>query len=184
MNEEQNLPEEELEFAPASDDVKKAVADAVESHRDKSFAGRNPQLGKMINCGICKARHRSHIKCEQVFAVKHYEQEFNDETGEYDPEVPVFATAAHTKRGVYGAQAFKGKRIKPHLNRRAQMFIERVRKIFTASEDIDQESELFKEALKIARKKAARQLRKEYRVKANEKRDQQELSRRINEGLL
>lgn len=48
----------------------KAAEDALKSIKERSFAGRNPQLGKMINCQYCGMRHRENdtlLKCEQKF---------------------------------------------------------------------------------------------------------------------
>ena len=169
----------EFKVAP---EVAAAVAKFEEEHRDKSFSERHPELGKMMNCAICRSRHRSHIKCKQTFSVRYQEQEMQ-ENGEWGPLTDVLAVAPRTRKGVNGAAGFKGRRLKPHLNHRSQLFIARVRKLFTYSEGAEL-TEAFKAALGIARKRAVRQLKKEYRIVANRKTRQQDISRRINRGLL
>jgi len=47
----------ELEFKP-SPEALAAAADAIESIHGRSFSARNPTLGKMINCQVCRRRHR------------------------------------------------------------------------------------------------------------------------------
>jgi hypothetical protein len=102
-------------------------------------------LGKMANCRVCGRRHRSSIKCEQKFVELYIEEDL--ETGE---KTTVYATAPQTKNGLVGAAAFKGKRLKPHPNRRMLAFIELVRELLP-----DEYSE---EDLAKARKKARRVL--------------------------
>lgn len=77
-------------------DVNKAVQDAIAKLRediaDRSFSGRHPELGKMINCKICGLRHRSSIVCKEN----------------------VIVSTAQTRKGVYGSAAFAKKRVRPH----------------------------------------------------------------------
>lgn len=49
-----------------------AVEQALEQIHSRSFAGRNPHLGKMINCAVCNLRHRENQtpKCEQSIVVE------------------------------------------------------------------------------------------------------------------
>jgi hypothetical protein len=44
-------------------DVALAIAKFKAEREVKPFSGRNPQLGKMVNCKICNHRHRSSITC-------------------------------------------------------------------------------------------------------------------------
>jgi hypothetical protein len=47
------------------------VAEAFFNERENlSFSGRNPELGKMINCGVCGRRHRSSHTCVQNYTVE------------------------------------------------------------------------------------------------------------------
>lgn len=48
--------------------LKIAVEEFEKSFHDRSFAGRNAHLGKMIKCDGCGHRHRSSIVCERNFA--------------------------------------------------------------------------------------------------------------------
>lgn len=50
------------------EDLSKAVEKFEESFHDRSFSGRNPELGKMIKCDGCGLRHRSSIIHERKFA--------------------------------------------------------------------------------------------------------------------
>jgi hypothetical protein len=74
------------------DPVAKAIAKLREDIADRSFSGRNPQLGKMVKCQICRLRHRSSIVCKEN----------------------VIVSTAQTRKGVYGAAAFAKKRVHPH----------------------------------------------------------------------
>ena len=118
---------------------------ALEEIKRRSFSGRNPELGKMIKCQVCQRRHRSSIKCEQKFVYLYTEEDL--ETGE---SKDVYRTAPETKKGIIGAAAFKGKRLKPHPNQRMLQFIELVRELLP-----DEYSE---DDLAKARKKARRVL--------------------------
>ena len=50
-----------------------AAQQALEAIKQRSFSGRHPDLGKMINCQFCRLRHREHDngrdkQCEQIFS--------------------------------------------------------------------------------------------------------------------
>jgi hypothetical protein len=167
----ENPPTESQTF-----NVKEAVAAAIakfeEEHRFKSFSERNPQLGKMIKCQVCKKRHRKYLICVQVFALDSVEVDL--ETGE---KTSIYRTAPGR-----GRTQFKGKRLKPHLSKPKLLFINRVRELLDYDEDTDLESDVFKIALKAARKKAGRQLRKEARFKRSQRNARRAKARRINGG--
>ena len=115
----------DLEFEPPKPTPGGLAASmaALEKIKRRSFSERNPELGKMIKCQICQKRHRSSIKCVQVFATKWWEEDL--ETGVVEP---IFASAdQNTRFGVVGHAAFKGKRLHPHPNRRNLQLIEAVR---------------------------------------------------------
>src|SRR6266404_7287931 len=91
-------------------DLQKAINAVLFAIQDRSFSGRNPELGKMVNCRVCGTRHRlNERKCEQKFtySVGDYEYFREDEKGDL---VPAYRTAMQpdekpTKRQVQGAAA-------------------------------------------------------------------------------
>ena len=97
---------EETKLTEAS---QKAVQEALQAIHDRSFAGRHPELGRMINCPFCSLRHRENErKCTQKFAT---------ETREGDPiqgELQPPEGLTHlTARQVLGAARFNKTRQKP-----------------------------------------------------------------------
>lgn len=61
MQEAPKVPEETID----------AVALALDEILNRSFSGRHPELGKMINCRVCDMRHRQNErKCEQKFVAE------------------------------------------------------------------------------------------------------------------
>jgi hypothetical protein len=175
----------DFEQPTASPEALVAAVKALEQIRSRSFSERHPELGKMIKCQICSHRHRSSIKCEQKFKELYIEEDL--ETGE---KTTIYAVAAQpegteivgqisaeqpTQKQIVGAAMFKGKRLKPHINHKQLLFIERVRKLMAQDETLD---------LKEARATASRQLRREFSRRANGFRRVQDISRRINRGLV
>jgi hypothetical protein len=113
------VPEVELEARPTEVGTK-AAAEVQAIIRERSFSGRHPELGKMINCQACNTRHRQNErKCVQVFTTV-------VDRGPYEETVPERRTP-QTIKGVMGAAQFKGKRLRPPLNKRANQFVELVR---------------------------------------------------------
>jgi hypothetical protein len=153
--------------------VTEAAAKFREEYAAKSFSGRHPELGKMVKCQICLRRHRSIIKCEQVFAV-----------GTHDPAPEGEKTlliVAQTRKGILGAAAFAKKRIRPHINKRGLLLIERTRVLF------EKHLRRFshpQDAMMSAREEALFQLRVEYAVRRGVLAQQQQRSRQINQGLI
>ena len=125
--------------------------------KNRSFSGRNVELGKMINCQVCQTRHRSSKTCQTV----------------YVSEVP------HTKNGLYGAKSFKGRRLMPHHNQKNLQLLERTRLLFANYSHLEPQK-----AMEAARTQARRELRSERAAIAKAKRNQQHVSRMINRGLL
>jgi hypothetical protein len=83
-----------------------AAAEAFAAIKDRPFYGRNPHLGKMINCPFCDLRHRENErKCEQKFAEK--------DGIVYGALVPLGGLTQLTKRQIFGARAFAKKRQRP-----------------------------------------------------------------------
>ena len=150
------VPEVPAEF-PSVDE--KAVADAIAAVRGRSFSGRNPELGKMVNCRVHGWRHRQFEinpkGCEQVFTYsvkdkdgRRYEQ-FREEVvtdpeGEEGPngEVPkkvtlvpdlrtaIPANSKPTMRQILGAASVAKKRFHPHYSKIKLQFIERTRVVY------------------------------------------------------
>lgn len=160
---------EKVEFESPTPSIEAIIAaeKALKELRFRSFSGRNPELGKMINCKVCSLRHRDSQKCEQKFVELWVEEVVA--TGE---KTTVYAVAAQEK-GVevpgqrldelkhaptlnqfIGAAAFKGKRRKSHLSKRKLQFVELVRSMLA--------DEYTEEELQRARKKATRILVKKF----------------------
>jgi hypothetical protein len=135
MSEEtQNI---ELESKPASPEAVALSQEALAKLRNRPFAERHPELGRMVKCQICNRRHRSVQKCEQRFKELWVEEDL--ETGEITViyatvvqpkgiELPGQVSANHpTQNQIVGAAAFKKRRQHPHPNKRNLQFIELVR---------------------------------------------------------
>ncbi len=137
MDENNNLaPDPNLELKPVSQEVADAVNAALEDISGRSFSARHPELGKMKKCQVCRFRHREAVKCQQRFVELYIEEDL--ETGE---KKTIYATAMQepgtilphqhsdrqpTIKQIVGAN-FKGRRLKPHPNKRNLQFIEQVR---------------------------------------------------------
>lgn len=142
-------PYPELETPKPTTEGMVAAVIALEEIRNRSFSGRHPELGKMINCLVCDLRHRDSIKCQQKFVELFIEEDL--ETGE---KTTIYATSGKTRFGVVGAKSFKGRRLKPHLSKRKLQFVELIRSMLPM--------EYTEEELKQAKKKAARILIKKF----------------------
>jgi hypothetical protein len=134
----------------------KAISDFKESQESKSFSQRHPELGKMINCAVCGLRHRDRVVCNQRFAL------YEDGTERVNEHV--------------GNSIFNKKRFHPHPNKRNLQLIERTRYNFDDYLHLDSVN-----GMKAARAQAGRELRLERKEASNKKRNQQKISRRINE---
>jgi|ERR1700693_543269 len=149
----------------------KDVAAARAAIRARSFSGRNPALGKMFNCEICGNRHRSIKICKPIYA-----------TGRYDlapeGEKKILIASQKTLKGVIGARAVAKKRFHPHPSKRKLRLVQRTQEIYPTN------APYFKyavECMKYSRTLAGRQLRFETGRTKKLARDQQKLSRRINQ---
>jgi len=122
--------------------LERATAKAIEEIHSRSFSGRNPELGKMINCH-CGRRHRESEK---------HDMKYIAEAG----KTPATESLIEERRIrlTVGAAAFKWKRRKPHLNKRANEFVQLV---YSLVPDIYTHEQLEK-----ARRKAKRILAKKY----------------------
>jgi hypothetical protein len=153
----QPVPEAELVFKTTL--TTEQVVAAMTELRGKSFSGRHPELGKMVNCQVHGWRHRQFefnpTGCEQVFthSVKDkdgrkYEQ-FREEVvtdteGEEGPNgevpkkitlVPDYRTAVPadskpTMKQIVGAARVAKKRFHPHYSKIKLQFIERTRAVY------------------------------------------------------
>lgn len=59
------------EITKGTEASQRAAEQALQAIRERSFSGRHPELGKMINCQFCGLRHRENErKCEQKFVIE------------------------------------------------------------------------------------------------------------------
>ena len=155
---------------------------ALAEIKNKPFSGRHPELGKMFKCQVCGLRHRKgERKCEQQFKELWVDEDL--ETGELSI---VYATVPlHNQkpvnpiRALFGAAQFKGKRKHKRPSVKQRRGIEMTRLLYPAFNGITPDEE---KQMHMARKLAQVVLKSLYRLKANRKNAQQELSRRINRG--
>lgn len=182
---------DEINIKPPSPELEALVAQTLEGIHGRSFSARNPELGKMIKCQVCKLRHRG-AQCTPTYKYLHTLEDV--ETGE---KTDIFATVPlpeQIERGlrqqppktrfpkaIMGAAMIKGKRKRPHFSAVKLQFIEITRNVFQG--DPDPASEGYQDRLNKARKKAGRVIRKRNRLAGNAIRRQQELSRRLNRGF-
>ena len=159
-------------------DAKQLVADAVakfrEEHAAKSFSDRHPELGKMINCPVCLRRHRSVIKCEQVFT-----------TGTHDPAPEgekMLLVAAQTRKGILGAALFAKKRIFQHHSKRLLQLVQLTQILFPKYFPVQFPDP--EKAMKVARGEARAILSRKNKLFNYKVRRQRDISRRINRGLI
>ena len=191
MNDENITPVPEVEPEFKSTLTPEQLATALSAVQGRSFSARHPELGKMKNCQVCGERHRvNERKCEQKFTNRVGDYEFfrEDEKGELVPDyrTAIPADAKPTMKQIVGAAQFSKKRIHPHPSKIKLLLIERVRIIFqNMGFNLENEDkEQFKKDLHTARVLAARELRKERRLKTWHTNTRQHESRRINRGLL
>jgi hypothetical protein len=106
--------------------LSRAVNEYLSSREHKSFSERHPELGKMIKCAICGLRHRSARVCTPVYAT-HATKTVQAEDGSVVP-MPMLASQ-HTRKGVLGANAFRG-RILKHRNAWGLQVLDRAQQIY------------------------------------------------------
>ncbi len=186
----ERVPEVGAATFVVSDELQKAIDAAQINIKNRSFFERNPQLGRMVNCQVCRTRHRlNERKCVQVFTyrVGDYELLKENDKGEL---VPAYRTCVEegvrpTMKQVMGAATFKKKRFHPHPSKMKLLFIERTREIFgQLGFSLDEpKSETFQKNLQRARVLAAREIRREREISDREYRRRADQARRINRGL-
>jgi hypothetical protein len=141
-----------------TEELKKLIADVVADRSEGSLSRRNPGLGKMVNCLACGDRHRSSRACILNYA----------------------RLAPVTQRGLTPL-AERKKRYHPHPNKAGLQLLEATVRNF---EDYGPFMADQKAAMHISRARSAREIRARVKDQANEKRQRQDLSRRINRGLV
>jgi hypothetical protein len=160
----------------------KSISEFKASQEAKSFSGRHPELGKMINCHICSRRHRSVQVCQQVFATSTREGE--PLQGEL---VPPDGMTTLTKYQVVGRAPYKSKRVNPHYSKKRLQLVQRTQQLFPDHFGVWPSTEE-KSAEMVAMQMARRQAREELEAKRGKKRAKlqtaQHNSRRINRGLI
>jgi len=148
-----------LAFQPEPTPAQAAAAKALVAIHARSFSGRNSALGKMIKCQVCSHRHRESIIHKQVFAkrwiVVNGKKEYTKEEliAGKTPETESVIESRRVRLEI-GASVFKGKRRRPPLNKRANIYVQLVRDLLP--------DEYTHEELEAARKKAKRLLAKKY----------------------
>ena len=204
-------PIEEVEAEFKTTLAPEQTAAALAELYNKPFSQRHAELGKMVKCPVHGFRHRKFefkpkTGCEQVFTYKvkdkdgklyeQFREETNEETGE-TKLVPDFRTAIPvnarpTMKQFVGAASVAKKRFHPHPSKIKLQFIERTRKVFlelgfqlepTEDEDKTKFNEQFQKDLQRARVVAARQIRKERKLRDRSYRRRRDQARRINAGL-
>lgn len=89
-----------------------AVAEALQAIKDRSFSGRHPELGKMINCHVCHDRHRQNERnCQIVYHKIDGVEQIAGETKstKFDTTFELDIQRKQTRQ-VFGAKLFKGRR--------------------------------------------------------------------------
>ena len=150
MDENPNIQDAEVFDFKATVEAILAADAALAAIRLRSFSERHPELGKMINCAVCRSRHRSSQKCEQKFKQLWIDEDV--ETGEFSIQYAIVPLPGQngTPKSIVGAAYFAKKRKNPHPSRRKLQFIELVRKLIPdeyTQEDLKDARELAAEIL-------------------------------------
>jgi hypothetical protein len=130
MDENSNIIQDadgSIDFKATIEAIQAADA-AIAAIRSRSYSERHPELGKMINCAVCRSRHRSSQKCEQKFKQLWIDEDV--ETGELSIQYATVPLPGQkgTPKSIVGAAYFAKKRKNPHPSRRKLQFIDLVRK--------------------------------------------------------
>jgi hypothetical protein len=161
--------------------VAKATAEALAKIKQRTFAGRHPELGKMINCHVCGQRHReTHmigkdvVQCE----IRYAKGSRYDMMPESEKKEMVIEPA--TMRQLMGARHFAKKRRHPHPSKRNLQLVQCTQQNYPRNEPFYTDP---KECMEAARTEALRELKAERRVARRAVRRQTQISRRINLGF-
>ena len=171
---ENKLPEE------VKANLDAAVASFLAEYKAKSFSGRHPELGKMVNCPICDLRHRSSVTCKQRFTI-------DPKTKETRELRPPDGLTGLTRFQVLGRKPFAGKRINPHYSKKRLQLVQRTIERFPLHNGLwpsteGKTTELV--AMEVARREARADLREQLVAARSVKQSTRHRSRRINHGLL
>lgn len=197
---------EEPEFKTSPEVIAAAEA-ALEDIKDRSFSARNANLGKMINCAICKRRHRTvdavyreHFDengkktvtllpivsgCKQVFQQLWVDEDLD--TGELSIQyatVPLPGQGKKRKKmgpkAIIGAAFFAKKRKHRHPNATGLQIVEITRQLmqYVNKERFTTEAAQMLEAKRMA----IQTIQNRREAVAKRIRRQQHVSRQINRG--
>lgn len=190
-----------------SPEVVAAADAALGDIKDRSFSGRHAELGKMINCPVCKRRHRAvdavyreHFDesgkktvtvlslasgCKQVFKQMWVDEDLD--TGELSIQYATVPLPGQGKKGrqlgpksIVGAAYFAKKRKNRHPNQTGLQIVEITRRLmqYVNKEHFTNEQSQMLEAKRMA----INTLRNRREVEAKRIRRQQRVSRQINRG--
>lgn len=156
--------------------------------RAKTYSERHPELGRMIKCAKCGRRHYSIKVCEMKYATHRSSNKggvpyYEDESPMYAPLEDQFGSP--NKGAIFGAAQFKGRRVKPHPHPLVNEIFDRASRNFKLKEQQlaeagDQEQADFTVAFRAAKKHISNRIRRQKKLM----RRQQDISRRINVGLI
>ena len=153
-------------------EIQKVIDAFKEKYANRTFSGRHPELGKMINCPICTRRHRASQVCHQQFV---------------KVLTPPEGLTSLTKFQIFGRAAFAKKRLRPHHSKKLLQLIQRTQELFwihygcwpsTETKSAEQV------AMEVVRREARAALEKEYHDKRSKTQSMQHNSCRINRGLV
>jgi len=160
---------------PKRQELNKAVHEARIALYNRSYIQRTPQLGRYINCPVCRTRHREVnlvadviVKCEFHYATGRWDLSENPQ--------PLIARQ-DTLKGVFGAAQVAKKRYHPHHNKKDLQLVQRTQQLYPENAPFLNDPE---ECMKESRKQAQRELKKERAERRRFKRQQQSIARRIN----
>jgi hypothetical protein len=131
------------------------IGEFREHQKEKSFSGRHPELGKMVNCPVCSRRHRTAEICIQVFAKN-------------EDEVELIAKGRGHGKG----------RINRHWNKRSLELVDLTRRLIPFYPVKFDESGV--RDIKKPRSRALNLLRAKWHEESSQVQAQQKLSRQIN----
>jgi hypothetical protein len=145
-------------------DVRQEVAQAIAKFREalpeRSFSGRHPELGRMINCKVCGRRHRAIPECVER----------------------VLIPTAKTRKGALGAATFVKKRLQPHHSHRLLRLVQLTQDLF--SKYFPEQISDPQKAMQAARGEAKAVQRRAYAETRAALQRQQHKSRQINWNLI
>lgn len=152
--------EQKTQIEPDVSALQSAIDNFKKIFGSRSFSGRHPELGTMVNCGVCGRRHRSSIVCD-----------------------PVYSAEAKPRHRLIP----KAKRYNPHHNQYDLQLIEKTREV--TRQNVPRNGAHFpllsvEQLMRTSRSTAEHRLDEEREKEAKRIRRQQDVSRRINRGLL